>query len=78
MDMNKAKISFFKISRVRADEGHGEERKDEKRRGYRHRPLTDKIIKRIEMGADLHLSHVALTSDSKYAIATAQDQRRCL
>ena len=35
-------------------------------------PLTDKIIKRIEMGADLHLSHVALTSDSNYAIAAAQ------
>ena len=73
MDMNKAKISFFKISRVRADEGHGEEG------GMKINdqiividPLTDKIIKRIEMGADLHLSHVALTSDSNYAIAAAQ------
>ena len=35
-------------------------------------PLTDKIIKRIEMGTDLHLSHVALTADSNYAIAAAQ------
>ena len=35
-------------------------------------PLTDKIIKRIEMGTDLHLSHVALTPDSNYAIAAAQ------
>ena len=73
MDMNKAKISFFKILRVRADEGHGEEG------GMKINdevividPLTDKIIKRIEMGADLHLSHVALTSDSNYAIAAAQ------
>ena len=79
MDMNKAKISFFKILRVRADEGHGEEG------GMKINdevividPLTDKIIKRIEMGADLHLSHVALTSDSNYAIAVRPDQRRCL
>ena len=35
-------------------------------------PLTDKIIKRIEMGTDLHLSHVALTPDSNYAIVAAQ------
>ena len=59
MDMNKAKISFFKILRVRADEGHGEEG------GMKINdevividPLTDKIIK-SEMGTDLHLSHVA-------------------
>ena len=73
MDMSNDKVSFFKISRVRADEGHGEEG------GMKINdqiividPLTDKIIKRIEMGADLHLSHVALTSDSNYAIAAAQ------
>lgn len=35
-------------------------------------PLADKIIKRIEMGAGLHLSHIVLTSDSNYAIAIAQ------
>ena len=35
-------------------------------------PLTDKIIKRMEMGAGLHLSHIVLTPDSNYAIAVAQ------
>lgn len=35
-------------------------------------PLTDKIIKRMNMGAGLHLSHIALTPDSNYAIAVAQ------
>lgn len=35
-------------------------------------PLTEKIIKRMEMGAGLHLSHIALTPDSNYAIVVAQ------
>lgn len=35
-------------------------------------PLRDEIIKRIEMGVGLHLAHIVLTSDSKYAIAVAQ------
>lgn len=73
MDMRKAKTAFFKITRVQADEGHGEEggmmANDEI---IVIDPLTNEIIKRIEMGADLHLSHVALTSDSKYAIVAAQ------
>lgn len=73
MDMNNDKVSFFKIQKARADEGHGEEG------GMKVNdevividPLTDKIIKRIEIGTDLHLSHVALTADSNYAIAAAQ------
>ena len=73
MDMNKEKVSFFKIPKASADEGHGEEG------GMKVNdevividPFTDKIVKRIEMGTDLHLSHVALTSDSGYAIAAAQ------
>src|SRR3989339_717575 len=73
MDMNKDKGSFFRIQKVSADEGHGEEG------GMKANdeiividPLTDKIIKRIEMGTDLHLSHIALTPDSNYAIAAAQ------
>ena len=73
MDMSNDKVSFFKISRVQADEGHGEETgmmpNDEV---IVIDPLTDKIIKRIELGTDLHLSHVALTADSNYAIAAAQ------
>ena len=35
-------------------------------------PLKDEIIKRIKIGASLHLSHIVLTPDSKYAIAIAQ------
>jgi len=73
MDMSEDKVSFNVISKARADEGHGEEG------GMKANdeiividPLTDKIIRRIEMGADLHLSHIALTPDSNYAIAAAQ------
>ena len=73
MDMSKDKISFQIMPKARADEGHGEESmmkiNDEI---IVINPLTDKIIKRIEMGEDSHLSHVALTSDSNYAIAAAQ------
>src|SRR3990167_9701155 len=75
MDMNKDKVSFFRIQKVSADEGHGEEV------GMKANdeiividPLTDKIIRRIEMGTDLHLSHIALTPDSNYAIAAAQSK----
>src|SRR3989344_4812890 len=67
------KMSFRIIPMVQADTGHGEEG------GMKVNdeiivinPLTDKIIKRIEMGTDLHLSHIALTPDSNYAIAAAQ------
>lgn len=35
-------------------------------------PATDVIIKRISIGEGLHLAHVVLTPDSKYAYATAQ------
>ncbi len=67
------KMSFRIIPKAEADSGHGEEG------GVKINdevividPLTDKIVKRIEMGTDLHLSHVALTTDSNYAIAAAQ------
>ncbi|MEK7069948.1 MAG: DUF1573 domain-containing protein [Patescibacteria group bacterium] len=73
VDRNKEKMSFQIIPKARADEGHGEEG------GIKINdqiividPLTDKIIKRIEIGTDLHLSHVALTPDSSYAIVAAQ------
>ena len=74
IDVSKNKTSLLKIPQARADEGHGEEG------GMKISdqvividPLMDKIIKRIEMGADLSLSHIALTSDSNYAyIATSQ------
>lgn len=75
MNMNKNKASFQIVPKAQADEGHGEEigmmPNDEV---IVINPLTDKIIKRIELGTDSHLSHVALTSDSKYAIAAAQSK----
>lgn len=37
-------------------------------------PVTDAIVERIEIGEDLHLSHVALTPDSSYAIAASQEK----
>ena len=75
MDMSGNKVSFNVIPKARADEGHGEEA-DIKANDeiIVIDPLTDKIIKRIEMGTDLHLSHIALTPDSNYAIAAAQSK----
>ena len=85
IDVSKNKTSLLKIPQARADEGHGEEG------GMKISdqvividPLMDKIIKRIEMGADLSLSHIALTSDSNYAMRLAgkrhylQNQRQNL
>ncbi|MEK7142101.1 MAG: DUF1573 domain-containing protein, partial [Patescibacteria group bacterium] len=73
VDISKEKMSFQIIPKARADEGHGEEG------GIKINdqivvidPLADNIVKRIEMGTDLHLAHVALTADSSYAIAAAQ------
>lgn len=37
-------------------------------------PFTDKIMKRIDIGSDLHLAHVVLTPDSKFALAVSQDK----
>ena len=37
-------------------------------------PLTDKITKRIDIGSDLHLAHVVLTPDSRFALATSQNK----
>lgn len=37
-------------------------------------PYSDTIIKRIEMGQDLHLSHVAVIPDGLYAIVASQEQ----
>jgi len=75
MDMNEDKVSLKIMPVVRADEGHGEET-DIKANDeiIVIDPLTDEIIRRIEMGTDLHLSHIALTPDSNYAIAAAQSK----
>ena len=73
MDMNKGKVSFNIIPKAQADTGHGEEGEikisDEI---IVIDPLTDEIIRRIEMETDLHLAHIALTPDSNYAIASSQ------
>ena len=73
MDMSQKKVSFKIVAKAQADEGHGEEGamkiNDEI---IVIDPLTDQIIKRIEIGTDSHLSHVTLTADSNYAIAAAQ------
>lgn len=75
MDMGGAEVSFFKILRAQADEGHGEEGAMEVNdEVIIIDPFEDKIIKRIEMGTDLHLSHVVLTPDSNYAIVAAQSK----
>ncbi len=67
------KMSFRIIPRAQADEGHsGDSGMKVNDEIIVIDPLTDKIIKRIEMGSELHLSHVALTSNSNYAIAAAQ------
>src|SRR3989344_4183806 len=75
INISKDEVSFQIIPNARADEGHNEET-DIKANDeiIVIDPLTDKIIKRIEMGTDLHLSHIALTSDSNYAIAAAQSK----
>lgn len=37
-------------------------------------PRTDSIVKRIEVGQELHLSHVVITPDNSYAIVAAQEK----
>lgn len=37
-------------------------------------PLTDNIIKRIEIASESHLSHVAITPDNSYAVVAAQEK----
>ncbi len=37
-------------------------------------PISDEIIQRIELGVELHLSHVAVTPDSSYAIVASQEK----
>jgi len=37
-------------------------------------PIRDAVIKRIQIGAGIHLAHVVLTPDSRYAYVTAQVQ----
>ena len=36
-------------------------------------PARDEIVRRIDIGKDLHLAHVVLTPDSRYALVVAQE-----
>src|SRR3990167_4918317 len=71
------KMSFRIIPIASADTGHGNEvsetmgNKDEL---IVVDPFSDAIVKRIEIGQDLHLSHVSLTPDSSYAIVASQEK----
>jgi YVTN family beta-propeller protein len=54
---------------------HGEEDSGEERdEVIVINPKTDRIVKRIPIGAGLHLAHVVLTPDSAWALVTAQDE----
>lgn len=71
------KMSFRIIPIAHADTGHGDEvaitgkSNDEV---IVIDPFSDAIVKRIELGQDQHLSHVALTPDSLYAIVASQEK----
>lgn len=74
MEMAENKTSLLRVNVARADEGHGETEVKASDQVIVIDPLTDKIVKRIELGQGLHLSHVALTPDNKYAIVAAQEK----
>ncbi len=69
------KMSFQIAPRAYANEGHDDEgvsagaNNDEV---IVIDPFSNAIVKRIEIGQELHLSHIALTSDSSYAIVASQ------
>lgn len=71
------KMSLRIIPVAYADTGHGEESS----RAMSNKdeiividPFSDAIIKRIEVGTGLHLSHISLTPDSSYAITASQEK----
>lgn len=70
------KMSFRIIPRAEANEGHGEETTVVKSNDevIVIDPFSDVIVKRIELGQGSHLSHVALTPDSAYAIVASQEK----
>ena len=71
------KMSFRIIQKVRANGGHGDEGMVAEQNSDEIiiiDPFSDTIIKRIEIGQELHLSHIALTPDSSYAITASQEK----
>lgn len=72
-EMNHAGSSFLSISKAFADEGPDDmESVDDE--VIVINPATDTIIKRIPLGRGLHLSHVAVTPDSNYAVVASQEK----
>lgn len=70
----KSKMSFQMIPVVQADEGAVREKVDANDQVIIIDPFSDKIIKRIDMGHGLRLSHIALTPDGLYAITASQEK----
>ncbi|KKT81743.1 MAG: hypothetical protein A2V96_00880 [Candidatus Yonathbacteria bacterium RBG_16_43_6] len=76
-DEKNMKMSFRIIPRAEANAGHGEEGMAMQRNNDEViviDPFSDVIIKRIEIGQELHLSHISLTPDSRYAIVASQEK----
>lgn len=76
-DKKDGKMSFQVIPKVFADnDGYSEELNREKSKDQVIiiDPYRDIIIKRIEIGQDLHLAHVSLTPDNSYAIVASQEK----
>lgn len=71
-EMSHAQNSLFSIPKAYADEGDENAMTEDE--AIVIDPRTDAIIKRIPLGLGLHLSHVALTPDSKYAIVASQEK----
>lgn len=66
------KQSLLFIKQAQADEGHGMESTSNEDQLIVIDSYLDEVIKRIHLGTDMHLSHVALTPDSRYAVAASQ------
>jgi len=76
-DEKDMKMSFQIIPKVYADTGHGDEEVSTNTNNDEViviDPFSDVIVKRIEIGTELHLSHVSLTPDSSYAIVASQEK----
>lgn len=76
-DEKDMKMSFRIIPRAEANAGHGEEGMAMQKNNDEViviDPFSDVIIKRIEIGQELHLSHISLTLDSRYAIVASQEK----
>lgn len=72
-DKKDGKMSFRIIPEIYADSGELDMEKSNDQVIVID-PYQDKIVKRIEIGQDLHLAHVSLTPDSTYAIVASQEK----